>query len=147
MEEYTATVRIILLNNKPPLLIMMFLKYHRICLKHFLATAFCIERPAAGPCCRWEFGVGMLVWQSPRHRPDSGASVFQRGACRSRFVRPGRSRSDQPAARCRRHTGNTEGANNCSDPPDWQTQLCLHRRSACHTGKINLVEVEQGEGY
>lgn len=81
---------------------------------------------------------------SPRHRPGSGASAFRRGACRSRSARPGRNRSDPPAARCRRHTGNTGGASSFPDPPGWQTQLCLHRRSACHTGKKTHLRVNCG---
>lgn len=82
---------------------------------------------------------------SPRHRPGSAASASRRGACRSRSARPGRSRSGQPAARCRRRTGNTAGASSSLDPPGWQTRLCLHRRSAGHTGRGGGAEaVESG---
>lgn len=114
--------------------------WHRL---HFAFRDLLQDTPADGSLVD---RLEILLRQSPRHRPGSGAWVFQRGACRSRSVRPGRSRSDRPAARCRRHTGNTEGANSCRDQPDWQTQLCLHRRSVCHTGKINLVGVVQREG-
>lgn len=82
--------------------------------------------------------TGWGSW-SPHRKPGIGAWASQRGAGRSRSVRPGRSKWDRPAAHYRRHTGNTEGANSCRARLDWQTQLCLHRRSVCHTGKIHLV--------